>query len=95
MCTGLCIIKHYESSLIQFKYEELLHFLINDVIKYGFFQNNNYDYYLSLSKNLKLHSGLISNLENEYLLDLKVKELDEKKKEIKKVFNEKENTFKI
>ncbi len=78
------------------KYEELLHFLINDIIKYGFFQNSNYDHFINLWKNgVKLHSGLISNLENEYLLDLKVKEGEEKRKENRKSFNEKENTFKI
>jgi len=91
----LCIIKHYESSLLQLQYEELLHFLINDVIKFGFFKNSNYDYYLNLSKNLKLPSGLISNLENEFVLEIKVKEIEEKRKEIKKNINEKENTSKI
>ncbi len=91
----MCIIKHYESSLLQLKYEELLHFLINDVIKFGFFNNSNYDYYLNLSKNLKLPSGLISNLENEFVLEIKVKDIEEKRKEIKKNINEKENTSKI
>ena len=91
----MCIIKHYEASLIQLKYEDLLHFLISDVIKYGFFLNSNYEHYVELSRNVKLQSGLISNLENEYLLDLKVKEIEEIKIENKKSFNEKEVTFKI
>jgi hypothetical protein len=44
---------------------------------------------------LKLPSGLISNLENEFVLEIKVKDIEEKRKEIKKNINEKENTSKI
>lgn len=94
--TGLCLIKHYENNLLSLKYEDLLHFLINDIIKYGFFQNSNYDYFINLSKNLKLQSGLISNLENEYMLDLKVKDAEEKRKEEqKKIDYEKNHSIKI
>lgn len=74
----------------------MLHFLINDIIKCEFFQNNNYDYYIDLTRNVKLPSGLVSNLENEYMLDIKVKEVDEKKKEnLRKFSYEKENSIKI
>lgn len=65
-------------------------------MKYGFFQTSNYDNFINLSKNIKLHSGLISNLENEYLLEMKVKEAEDKKKEeLIKISNEKEQTIKI
>jgi hypothetical protein len=90
------LIKHYEHNLLQLKYEDLLHFLINDVIKYGFFQNSNYDYFINISKNVKLPSGLLSNLENEYYLELKARESEEKRREEqKKIAFEKEHSIKI
>jgi hypothetical protein len=81
MKSALSLIKHYESSMLQLKNEELLHFLINNIIKQGYFQNSNYDNFIFLTKSLKVQNGLLSNLENEYLLDLKVKELEENKRE--------------
>ena len=81
MKTSLSLIKHYESSLLELKNEELLHFLINNIIKQGFFQNSNYDNFIFLTKSLKVKNGLLSNLENEFILDGKVKELEEIKKE--------------
>lgn len=74
----LCVIKFYEENLLLMKYEELLHFLINDVIKYGFFQSNNFENFLTIFKNIHIPSCLISNLENEYYIDSKIKDLEEK-----------------
>ncbi len=81
MKSSLALIKHYEPTMLELKNEELLHFLINNIIKQGFFQNSNYDNFIYLTKSIKVQNGLLSNLENEYLLDLKVKELEECKKE--------------
>lgn len=75
----LCVIKFYEENLLLMKYEELLHFLINDVIKYGFFQSNNFENFLIIFKNISIPSCLISNLENEYHIDSKIKDIEEKK----------------
>lgn len=81
----LCVIKFYEENLLLMKYEELLHFLINDVIKYGFFQSNNFENFLTIFKNLRIPSCLISNLENEYYIDSKIKDLEEKKTKENKI----------
>jgi hypothetical protein len=90
------LLKHYEANLLGLKYEELLHFLINDIIKYGYFQSGNYEYFVGLNKNVKIQSGLVSNLENEYYLEMKVRASDEKKKEEQlKIAFEKENLIKI
>ena len=92
----MCLVKHYENNLLQLKYEDLLHFLINDVIKYGFFQNSNYDYFINITKNVKLPSGLMSNLENEFNLEIKAKEAEDKRKEDqRKIAYEKDHSFKI
>lgn len=73
------MIKFYEENLLLMKYEELLHFLINDVIKYGLFQSNNLENFLTIYKNIHIPSCLISNLENEYYQESKVKDYDIKK----------------
>lgn len=78
------------------KHEDLLHFLINDIIKHGFFQNTNYDTFINICKNLQLPSGLISNLENEYLMDIAVKESEIRKREYEeKIIKEKTRDIKI
>ena len=78
------------------RHEDLLHFLINDIIKHGFFQNSNYDNFINICKNLQLHSGLISNLENEYLIDQTIKENEAKKKDYQeKILKEKTKELKI
>lgn len=73
------MIKFYEENLLLMKYEELLHFLINDIIKYGFFQSNSFEAFLNIYKNIHIPSGLLSNLENEFMQDYKIKESEEKK----------------
>jgi len=73
------MLKSYEKELVQFKYEHLLNFLINDLIKSRFFQNDNFDNFIEVSKSIKIKSGLINNLENEYIQGEKLI-IDEKKK---------------
>lgn len=75
----MCILKYYEENLLLMKYEELLHFLINDIIKYGFYQSNNFENFITIYKNIKIPSGLFSNLESEYMQDHKIKEIEERK----------------
>jgi predicted DNA-binding protein YlxM (UPF0122 family) len=54
------------------KYEEILHFLINDFVKSGFFDNKNYQNFLSIYSKIKIKDGLINNLENEIMQDSKI-----------------------
>jgi hypothetical protein len=74
MRTSLYLLKTFESMLITLKYEDLLHFLINDLTKTGFFMNNNLPAYINLMKTTKIKSELISNLENEFIQNTKFKE---------------------
>jgi hypothetical protein len=66
---GLCLIKHFETRILSCDLEELLRFLINDVLKYDFFQNENYDNLRNIYEKLKIENALIENIEREY--DLK------------------------
>ena len=54
--------------------EELLRFLINDILKYDFFQNENYDNLRNIYEKLKIENALIDNIESEYDLKEKDKE---------------------
>ena len=63
---GLCLMKHFENKILGLKYDELLHFLVNDILKYDFFQNNNYEKLRKIYFSLKIESGLIENIEKEY-----------------------------
>ena len=63
---GLCLMKHFERKILILDTDELLHFLINDIINYDFFKNSNYDRLRNIYDNLQIEDGLIENIENEY-----------------------------
>ena len=65
---GLCLIKHFEIKILSSDLDDLLHFLINDILKFDFFQNENYDNLRNIYENLKIENALIENIENEYNL---------------------------
>ena len=75
--TGVVILKNYEDNILQLKYEDLLQFLINDIVRGGFFNDTNYENYITISNRLEIKKGLIKNLENEYSQQEKLKELDD------------------
>ena len=63
---GLCLMKHFERKILNMDTDELLHFLINDIINYDFFKNENYNGLRNIYDNLQIENGLIENIENEY-----------------------------
>ena len=63
---GLCLMKHFERKILMLDTDELLHFLINDIINYDFFKNSNYERLRNIYDNLKIENGLIENIESEY-----------------------------
>ena len=69
---GLAVIKHFEPKLLFLTDENLLHFLLNDIIKSGFFENENFDTLMFITIYFKIESGLISNIENEYEIKSKI-----------------------
>ena len=64
-------MKFYEGFLLEQKYEDLLQYLINDLIKSDFFSNDNWGNYLKLKKNIKMKSSLINNIESEMIQENK------------------------
>ena len=70
---GLILLKYYQNDLFCMEFEELLHFLINELKeKYDFFNDNNYEKFILLYNQIKLPKGLVNNLENEYELNKKI-----------------------
>ena len=60
---GLLLLKHYQSFLIEMKFEEILQFLINELKeKYDFFNNSNYDKFIELYHEMKIPKGLVINI---------------------------------
>ena len=70
---GLILLKNYQNDLFSMEFEELLHFLINELKeKYDFFDDGNYEKFIELYNELKLPKGLVNNLENEFELNKKI-----------------------
>ena len=63
---GISILKNYEHKIMNLAFEELLRFLISDIPKSDFFQNNSYDNLMKTYINFKIESDLIVNIESEY-----------------------------
>jgi len=74
---GISIIKHFENKLLTLTFETLLRFLINDIIKSDFFENENFDTLTYITLNFKIGAGLITNLENEYNIKKKIPSIGE------------------
>ena len=77
---GLCLMKHFEKKILFMDTDELLHFLINDIINYDFFKNENYDGLRNIYDNLQIENGLIENIENEYEIKMNLDKNNEKEK---------------
>jgi len=63
---GIPLLKNYEYKIMSLTFEELLRFLISDIPKSDFFQNESYDNLMKTYINFKIESNLISNIESEY-----------------------------
>ena len=69
---GISLLKNYESTIMNLTFEELLHFLIGNILKSDFFQKENYDQLMQISINFKIKNSLISDIENEYEMKKKL-----------------------
>ena len=63
---GIFVLKNYEAKLMTLTYEDLLHFLINDITKSDFFQNENFENVMNITLNFKIEDSLMENLEKEF-----------------------------
>ena len=71
-----CVILHlYESYIMNLKYDEIMHFLINDILKTEFFGPKNKELIEKSLDFYKIKKKLVKNIEAEYLQNLKIKEI--------------------
>lgn len=64
----------YETKLMEMKSETLLNFVINDMIKSEFFNNDNIELFEKTYSNILITRSLITNIEDEFNLDSKFRE---------------------
>ena len=73
-----CVILHlYEPYIMNLKYDEMMHFLINDMLKSEFFGPKNQELIEKSLDFYKIKKKLVKNIEAEYLQNLKIKEIME------------------
>ena len=73
MAIGCAVLHSYENSLIKMGYEEMIQFLINDILKSDFFSSKNEDNIKNIMNNKLISKKLIKNIEDEFLLQSKLK----------------------
>ena len=74
MAIGCAILHYYEHTLINMNYDDIMQFLINDILKSDFFSCKNEDNIKSVLENIKISKKLIKNIEDEFNLESKMSE---------------------
>jgi hypothetical protein len=62
---GISCIKHYEDKILKLRFEELLQFLMNDIVKSDYFSNNNFEKLMFITVNFKIEEELFKSLHTE------------------------------
>ena len=78
MIVGIALLHNYENTLMNKKYEAMMEFLINDILKSQFFEGKNIDKLEEYCEVVKINKNLIKNIELEYMQEQKLNE-DNKK----------------
>ena len=70
-----CVILHfYETYIMNLKYEEMMQFLINDILKSDFFAEKNKELIEKSLDFYKIKKKLVKNIEAEYQQNIKLTE---------------------
>ena len=74
MKVGINALHSYESELMKLKYEDMMQYLINDMLKFDFFLDSNLQNIERCFVETKIKKRLIKNIENEFIQDAKLNE---------------------
>ena len=74
MSIGCAVLHYFENTLISMSYDDMMQFLINDILKSDFFSCKNEDNIKDILENIKISKKLIKNIEDEYTLETKLQE---------------------
>ena len=70
-----CAILHlYEPYIMNLRYDEVMHFLINDILKSDFFGIKNKENIIKACSFYKIKKKLVKNIEEEYMQNVKINE---------------------
>jgi hypothetical protein len=72
MKVGIKILNSYENELMKMKYDEMMEFLINDLLKSEFFRDNNIMEIEKCFEERAIKNKLIKNIENEFIQQEKI-----------------------
>ena len=75
MTVGIALLHNYENTVMNKRYDAMLEFLINDIVKSEFFEDKNKDKLEEYFDTIKISKNLIKNIELEYVLDEKLNEI--------------------
>ena len=78
MVISCAILHSYENTLINMIYDDMMQFLINDILKSDFFSSKNEENIKNITDNVKISKKLIKNIEDEYNLEKKMEENSKK-----------------
>ena len=70
MFIGCADLHSYETTLINMNYDDLMQFLINDILKSVFFSCKKEDNIKNILDNIKISKKLIKNVEDEFTLEI-------------------------
>ena len=76
MTVGIALLHNFEDTLMNKKFDAMMEFLINDILKSEFFENKNRDKLEEYYENIKIQKSLIKNIEFEFLQDEKLNEVN-------------------
>ena len=71
---GISLLHNYEETLMNKKYESMMEFLINDILKSEFFKGDNIDKLEEYFETVKINKSLIKNIELEHIQNEKLNE---------------------
>lgn len=63
---GISLLRNNSTKIFSFPYDQLVHYLNNEIIGSDFFQNDNFNELMNISINFKLSNNLINNLCKEF-----------------------------
>ena len=78
MKVGIALLHSYENVLLSKKYEDMLEFLINDMLKSDFFTNQHLEVLENFFESIKISKKLIRNIESEESQDTQLNEKEKK-----------------
>ena len=79
MAIGCAVLHSYETTLINMNYDDMMQFLINDILKSDFFSCKNEEKIKNVLDNIKISKKLIKNIEDEFTLEERMKQNNNKK----------------